>query len=338
MEDVTTEDDDTDMPDLRSGSDSSSGEDQAPVHPLHGPRRQSMRLRQPPAPEAVITDADVTVDLPPLSLSPSPEPDISIDNDRLQAILDELELDLAAAAAEHIKVQAQGRTRQPSVPRQTPPQPSVAPVQPAARAPLVAPAHMVPIQQAPRRSPSVQQAARVPSVAPVHHPTPAAMPSSQPLDSKPNLHPVRGITVPPVVLTTIYRLKASIVIGKDGNCMFRAMAYHLTGNQNLHMEVRTRAIDWLQRNPAILMGFAAQGEGHFSAASYLSNMARPGEWGDEIMLMAIAQAYSISIMVYSGIDTATGVHNATVYPHDAPGPHYGLIHIRKTQHYELLYP
>ncbi|MBM4932731.1 hypothetical protein HYO31_22350 [Vibrio parahaemolyticus] len=139
------------------------------------------------------------------------------------------------------------------------------------------------------------------------------------------------------MVRTLYNLKLSNFIGANGNCMFRAMAYHLTGSQDNHHTVRIRAINWLICNPSILMVFAAQGEGHFSAASYLSNMARPGEWGDEIMLMAIAQAYNISIMVYSGRDLETGDHNATIYPHDAPGPHYGLIHARRTQHYELVF-
>ncbi|PWY96812.1 hypothetical protein BCV70DRAFT_152195, partial [Testicularia cyperi] len=79
--------------------------------------------------------------------------------------------------------------------------------------------------------------------------------------------------------------------------MFRAMAYHLYNNMGSHMQVRRQALNWLERNMDILTAFAAQGEGHFSATEYLANMSQPGEWGDEIMLMAIAGAYSISIMV-----------------------------------------
>lgn len=82
----------------------------------------------------------------------------------------------------------------------------------------------------------------------------------------------------------------------------------------------------------------AQGDGHLSAATYLANMAKPGTWGDEIMLMAIAHAHSISIMVYSGIDPGTGSSHATIYPHHADGPHYGLYHLARSQHYELLFP
>ncbi len=88
------------------------------------------------------------------------------------------------------------------------------------------------------------------------------------------------------------------------------------------MEVRKQAINWLKQNPDILLGFAAQGEGHFSAPTYLANMARPGEWGDEIMLMAISQAYNVSILVSSGRDPETGDFNVTIYPHNATGPHY----------------
>ena len=140
-----------------------------------------------------------------------------------------------------------------------------------------------------------------------------------------------------VTLTLTLTLKVSNVIGTDGNCMFRAMAYHLTGNQDLHMEVRMKAINWLQRNPGIL-AFAAHGDGHFSAATYLANMAKPGMWGDEIMIMAIAQAYDVSIMVYSGRDPQTGEYHATTYPHNATGPHCGLWHLTRSQHYELLFP
>jgi len=164
------------------------------------------------------------------------------------------------------------------------------------------------------------------------------LPSSQPLQTKPLLHTVHGIPVLAATLHNLYGLKVSNMIGKDGNCMFRAMAYHLTGNQANHFTVRMKALSWLQRNPDILLAFAAQGDGHLSAATYLANMAKPGTWGDEIMLMAIAHAHSISIMVYSGIDPGTGSSHATIYPHHADGPHYGLYHLARSQHYELLFP
>lgn len=294
--DVVTEDDDTDMPDLGSSSDSStSGSDQAPVHPLHGPRRQSSRLRAyatglaRPSTWVVADEAEGPrpVVLIPACSSPPPPP-VALDNDldpAMEAILEELALDLAQA------------------------RPQPAPV------------------------------AANPAPAPVAA-APAQMPSSQPLDARPNLRPVHGLTGSDVAATlrALYNLKVSALIARDGNCMFRAMSYHLTGSQSLHMEVRKQAINWLKQNPDILLGFAAQGEGHFSAPTYLANMARPGEWGDEIMLMAISQAYNVSILVSSGRDPETGDFNVTIYPHNATGPHYGLCHIVKSQHYELLFP
>lgn len=278
---VTTEEEEMDMPDLGSSSDS-SGDDQAPVHPLHGPRRQSRRLRQPePAVEAANTST-VVVLLPAAKRTAYQGP--QMEEDVLQNILEQMDRDLGRLSASPACIRSM--SRQLSVP--------------------------------------------------VHSPTPV-MPSSQPLRAKPLLNPVIGETWQHVVLRTVFNLKASLYINKDGNCMFRAIAYHLYGDQHAHMEVRRSALDWLQHNPGIL-AFAAQGEGHFSASAYLANMANPGEWGDEIMLIAIAQAYNASIMVFSAINTDTQEFNATVYPHDAPGPHYALVHIRDMQHYELLYP
>jgi len=164
------------------------------------------------------------------------------------------------------------------------------------------------------------------------------LPSSQPLHTWPHLHAIQGVTQVAATLRNLYNLKVSNFISKDGNCMFRAMAYHLTSSQANHMEVRMKALHWLQCNPDILLAFAAQGDGHLSAAAYLANMAKPGTWGDEIMLMAIAKAYNVSIMVFSGIDPLTGDQHATVYPHDAEGLQYGLYHLARSQHYELLFP
>lgn len=282
VEEVTTEEEETDMPDLGSSS-GSSGEDQAPIHPLHGPRRQSKRLRQPEPVDEPVNPSSVVVILP--AAKSTVYTGVQIKEGVLQNILDQLDQDLGMSA--------------PS------------------------PTH--------HRSMS-----RQPGATSVHSPTPV-MPLSQPLRAKPMLHPVIGETWQHVVLRTLFNLKVSMLIKKDGNCLFRAMAHHLYGNQSLHIEVRRSAIEWLEHNPGLLK-FAAQGEGHFSASAYLANMAKPGEWGDEIMLMAISQAYHASIMVFFGQDASTSGFNSTVYPHDAPGPHYGLMHISKMQHYELLYP
>ena len=149
---------------------------------------------------------------------------------------------------------------------------------------------------------------------------------------------MQGIYRVAAILKGLYSLQVSNIIERDGNCMFRAMSFHLFGKQTRHLTVRTNAIAWLKANMDILHAFAAQGDGHFSADQYLDRMAKPGEWGDEIMLMAITQAYQVSIMVNSGYDDATGDFIATVYPHDASGPHCGLMFLANSQHYEIVFP
>ena len=288
------------MPDLGSESDS-SGVAQAAVHPLHGPRRQSMRLRQPAVQATVASElhaygTDPVVLLPLARAAPAVAQTNDEDDSELQAMLDDLDQELGLAASHSV---------------------TLPPERPAA--PALSPNPFREVTASPARSLSL------------------VMPSVQRVQDRPNLRTVKGVSVLAAVIRNLYGLKVSNVIGTDGNCMFRAMAYHLTGNQDLHMEVRMKAINWLQRNPGIL-AFAAHGDGHFSAATYLANMAKPGMWGDEIMIMAIAQAYDVSIMVYSGRDPQTGEYHATTYPHNATGPHCGLWHLTRSQHYELLFP
>ena len=190
----------------------------------------------------------------------------------------------------------------------------------------------IPVLQEPaQESISVPQQ---PSASPA---APVRLPSSQQLLQKPNLWHLEGLPPAQIIIRRLYNVKISLVIQGDGNCMFRAMSYHLYGDQDSHMAVRQAAIAWLQANLDTLHAFAAQGDGHFSAEQYLSRMSKYGEWGDEIMLMAIAQAHNVSIMVQAGLDESVGEFIGTIYPHDAPGPHCGLMFLAVNQHYQLMY-
>ena len=107
----------------------------------------------------------------------------------------------------------------------------------------------------------------------------------------------------------------STSIAKDGNCLFRAMSYHIHGTQELHMETRAKAVAYLQTRPDLVEAFVVEGSGHLGAGTYLAEMAKPGTWGDELALLALAEAHGISLWVYSD---QSGQHST--YPGGASGP------------------
>lgn len=85
-----------------------------------------------------------------------------------------------------------------------------------------------------------------------------------------------------------YGLTAREIAG-DGACQFRAVADQLFGDQELHPEVRTRAVLQLRSQVAKYEGFAV-GE---SFEEYLERMAEPWTWGDNLSLQAIADTFDI---------------------------------------------
>ena len=128
-------------------------------------------------------------------------------------------------------------------------------------------------------------------------------------------------------LRGMYGHRVSKVIVGDGNCMFRAMSFHLYNTQDRHMTVRSKAVHYLRQHPETL---------NFDVDSnYLTIMEKEGTWGDEIMLQAIAAVYNISIFVYSA--SSSQQRYSVTYPHSAPGPHYGLFFFQAHQHYEVLF-
>lgn len=126
------------------------------------------------------------------------------------------------------------------------------------------------------------------------------------------------------------RVKRSTTIKPDGNCLFRAVSYHVYGTEDHHMEVRTDAVEWLHSQPYLVATFAAEGSGHLGPGAWLDQMAKEGTWGDELALLGLAEAHHCSLWVYSD---QHDLH--TTYPGGASGPYQGLIHLGGN-HYEIL--
>lgn len=83
-------------------------------------------------------------------------------------------------------------------------------------------------------------------------------------------------------------------IGGDGNCLFRALAHQLEGNDDNHMALRQNVCDYLEEHSAYwenVIPFAG-----FSR--YVSRMRHSGRYGDEHCIVAFAKQYSVCVNVH----------------------------------------
>ena len=73
----------------------------------------------------------------------------------------------------------------------------------------------------------------------------------------------------------------------DGNCLFRALSYVITGSEQQHIEVRNSLLSYMSSIEAYLVGYGEDGHynylqpfGHTTVQSYIdsSGMDRSGTW------------------------------------------------------------
>jgi len=98
----------------------------------------------------------------------------------------------------------------------------------------------------------------------------------------------------------------------DGNCQFRAMSQELFGTQQHHARVRAAVVAHMRRREAEYRSLFDDGEW----CSYISQMARDGEWGDELTLRAAADAFGVKIHVV----TSNNNNWYLVYQADSAAP------------------
>jgi hypothetical protein len=84
----------------------------------------------------------------------------------------------------------------------------------------------------------------------------------------------------------------------DGNCMFHAVADQL--RQQRHCDacdastLRARAVAHMRKNPDVFAAFVLE-----EFLTYLERMRRPGTWGDNAVLFAIACMLDVEVHVES---------------------------------------
>ena len=98
-------------------------------------------------------------------------------------------------------------------------------------------------------------------------------------------------------------------VPRDGNCMFHAAAhgFSVNGNSLNQEEVRNAAAKWLEDNQLI------NGDVHLPDSLYgmgweeYLNGLRGAEWGDQISLIGIANAFGVAIGIVSSLHVDSGI-------------------------------
>jgi hypothetical protein len=86
-------------------------------------------------------------------------------------------------------------------------------------------------------------------------------------------------------------------VGGDGNCLFRAVAYWLTGSENQYATVRAIICHNIKHTPAAILKLKNQETG----AQYLARtkMRRDAVWGTTDELFAASRAFSVTVASWS---------------------------------------
>ncbi len=90
-------------------------------------------------------------------------------------------------------------------------------------------------------------------------------------------------------------LRRGMII-RDGNCLFRALAHALLGDQDGHSEVRKTVCDTMEKNWWLFQAILVDQ----SKEAYLENMLKPGTYGGEPEIQAACYAYHCQTRLYLG--------------------------------------
>ena len=97
-------------------------------------------------------------------------------------------------------------------------------------------------------------------------------------------------------LQTKGQLTRVCVIG-DGNCLFRAISYHLYGDEAQHHIVRSFAVRYMRIKISQYVDFLELNGGEFSVEEYLTMMEKPGssvrKYGGQVEIRALSDAYQM---------------------------------------------
>ena len=95
-------------------------------------------------------------------------------------------------------------------------------------------------------------------------------------------------------------------VAGDGNCLFRAFSYVITGSEHQHIEIRNALVNYMLSIENYLVGYGDDGNynylqpfGHTTVQNYIDSrhLDRPNTWGSELEMMCLS--HMLDTVVYS---------------------------------------
>ena len=84
-------------------------------------------------------------------------------------------------------------------------------------------------------------------------------------------------------------------MGADGNCLFRALANQLCGQEELHGKYRKDTVEELKSNKDEYSLFI---EDDRTIEEYLEDMAEDGAWGSQLEIRALSAVYRFNCIIH----------------------------------------
>ena len=100
--------------------------------------------------------------------------------------------------------------------------------------------------------------------------------------------------------------------------------------QELHQEVRHAAVEQLRRGRPQYSSFVVG-----SYSSYVDRMSKPAEWGDNLTLQAIADAFAVEVCCVTSYGTN---HTIVISPLQGPASHRIFLGFYAEFHYSSVVP
>lgn len=81
----------------------------------------------------------------------------------------------------------------------------------------------------------------------------------------------------------------------DGNCLFRALAYAILGDEDYHLVIRTGIVRLLNLNEEIFSHYLISGVNKPTISEQVHHMLQPRTWGTHLEIIAAATLFQIPV-------------------------------------------
>ncbi|KAF2074072.1 hypothetical protein CYY_004601 [Polysphondylium violaceum] len=106
----------------------------------------------------------------------------------------------------------------------------------------------------------------------------------------------------------LYMLKNSKEIPGDGNCQMHALSDQIYDDIGHSQEIRKTIVDWLRKNKDFQLPNGATLNQFVMSNNwddYCDEMAKLGNWGDHLTLLAAAEIYGMKISIISSVESSS---------------------------------